>query len=268
MRQQEIHNFLTTFFQTTDCDIIASDASYLQVQLTVEMDKELMNRPFYWHYLEKTGGAPKPMALTLITDQAKAPKDLKGEAVHFGSPRLHQIFQVTKKLSSFIRMYEKSRHTNKQQPLHPWLCLNAKISYQCDRKKDVMLSLGLHLINGAVINNFHDAVTTFELTPKIPDYSFTLSPLIKPKSGIIRLKQLIANMIANENDEWAKAAKRRQQQDLKLLDHFYEGIEELPEAYEIERQAIIDQYEPKIVVTIINGGLFYLTPERLAQMIS
>ena len=31
----------------------------MTVQLTIEMDKELMNRPFYWHYLEKTGGRPK-----------------------------------------------------------------------------------------------------------------------------------------------------------------------------------------------------------------
>ena len=40
----------------------------MTVQLTIELDKELMNRPFYWHYLEKTGGVPNPMKLTFITD--------------------------------------------------------------------------------------------------------------------------------------------------------------------------------------------------------
>ncbi|MDI5788447.1 YqhG family protein [Bacillus licheniformis] len=33
----------------------------MTVQLTVEVDKQIMNRPFYWHWLEKTGGEPNPM---------------------------------------------------------------------------------------------------------------------------------------------------------------------------------------------------------------
>ena len=39
------------------------------------------------------------MALTLIYEQEKAPENLKGETIHFGSPRLHQIFASIKKLS-------------------------------------------------------------------------------------------------------------------------------------------------------------------------
>ncbi|GAJ20422.1 unnamed protein product, partial [marine sediment metagenome] len=31
-----------------------------------------------------------------ITDPEQAPSDLKGEMIHFGSPRLHQIIQSTK----------------------------------------------------------------------------------------------------------------------------------------------------------------------------
>ena len=64
---------------------------YLTVQLTIELDKELMNRPFYWHYLEKTGGVPNPDRLTFITDSQNAPTNIKGETIHFGSPRLHQM---------------------------------------------------------------------------------------------------------------------------------------------------------------------------------
>ncbi len=82
-----------------------------------------MNRPFYWHYLEKTGGVPNPMKLTLITDPDKVPENIKGETIHFGSPRLHQIFQSTKNLAGYIRLYEKSLlYKNKQTPLKPWIC--------------------------------------------------------------------------------------------------------------------------------------------------
>lgn len=86
MQQQEIHDFLHTYFKANDCEILADGGSHLTVQLTIDMDKELMNRPFYWHYLEKTGGIPNPAVITFITDPALAPADLKGEMIHFGSP--------------------------------------------------------------------------------------------------------------------------------------------------------------------------------------
>ena len=43
-----------------------------------------------------------------------------------------------------------------QTPLLPWLCMNVKISYQCDRKRDIFKSIGLQLINGQMVEDFHD----------------------------------------------------------------------------------------------------------------
>lgn len=259
MQQHEIHDFLESYFEANDCDILDNQHGYLTVQLTIDLDKTLMNRPFYWHYLEKTGGQPNPMKLTLITDQEKAPENLKGEVIHFGSPRLHQIFQSTKELATFLRMYEKANSTGGQTALQPWLGVNTKISYQCDRKKDIFLSLGLNLINGMVIDHFHNRVMSLQLTPKIPDYCFTLTPLIKPKSALVRIENIIKQVIENDDFEWAEKAKKRMQEDLDLLEHFYEELEEKPESYATERQAIIEQYNPNVNVEMINGGLFYLT---------
>lgn len=104
MQQHEIHNYLYNFFEANNCEILERSPHLLDVQLTIEMDKLLMNRPFYWHYLEKTGGVPNPMRLTLITNPENEEND--GELIHYGSPRLHQIFQTTKELGSYIRLYE------------------------------------------------------------------------------------------------------------------------------------------------------------------
>ncbi len=258
MQQQEIHNFLERYFIANECEILENKSGYMNVQLTIDLDKELMNRPFYWHYLEKTGGVPNPMKLSLITDPNIAPKDIKGENMHFGSPRLHHIFESTKKLAGYIRLYEKSVFVQKQTPLKPWIGLNLKVSYQCDRKKDVFHSIGLNLINGQFVENFHDNLLQLELTPKIPDYSFTLSPLIMPKSGLKRIENYLKEKINGEEHSWAEEAKKRWQKDLNLLEHFYKDSEEKGESYEIEKQALTDQYEPKINISIINGGLFYL----------
>lgn len=259
MQQQEIHNFLERYFIANDCEILENRPGYMNVQLTIDLDKELMNRPFYWHYLEKTGGVPNPMKLSLITDPNKATDGVKGENIHFGSPRLHQIFQSTRKLASYIRLYEKaSPAKNKQIPLKPWIGLNLKVSYQCDRKKDVFHSIGLNLITGQFIEDFHDHLLQLDVTPKIPDYTFTLSPLIMPKSGLKRIENYLKARIEQEDHTWAEEAKKRWQKDLSLLEHFYNDHEELSESYAIEKQALKDQYEPKIVISIINGGLFYL----------
>lgn len=71
MEQHDIHTFLLRFFKANQCSILEESAGHMTVQLTIEMDKLIMNRPFYWHWLEKTGGVPEPRQLTLITDQKK-----------------------------------------------------------------------------------------------------------------------------------------------------------------------------------------------------
>lgn len=263
MQQQEIHKFLLNYFMANECPIVTNHTGYLDVQLTIEMDKELMNRPFYWHYLEKTGGIPNPMRLTLITNQKAAPENLKGETIHFGSPRLHQIFESTKNLARYIRLYENHGNSAVQTPLLPWLCMNVKISYQCDRKRDIFKSIGLQLINGKMVEDFHNYLLKISLTPKIPDYSFTLSPLVKPKSGMVRIENYLKSVIENDDHTWADEAKIRWEKDLELLNHFYEDIEDENESYETEKQALKDQYEPRIHISFINGGLFYLTEKAI-----
>ncbi|OIJ11309.1 hypothetical protein BKP37_15985 [Anaerobacillus alkalilacustris] len=260
MQQQEIHNILERYFTANESTILENCSGYLHVQLSVDLDKLLMNRPFYWHYLEKTGGTPNPMQMSLITDPNQCSEEKKGEQIHFGSPRLHQILQSLNQVGTYIRLYEHipKDDTFQSSALHPWLCINTKISYQCDRKKDMIISLGLNLITGEIIQEFHDMLLSKTVTPKIPDFCFTLSPLITPKSGLLRLENVIRSLIAEDDHQWAEDAYNRWQKDLKLLETFYEEIEEKPESYHLEIEALKDQYEPKINVHIINGGLFYL----------
>ncbi|WP_062048165.1 YqhG family protein [Bacillus sp. JCM 19034] len=262
MQQSQVHNFLERFFQANDSELIENRTGFMTVQLSIGLDKRLMNRPFYWHYLEKTGAVPQPMKITFITDSKEAPDDIKGEPVYFGSPRLKQIFQATQELGAFIRLYEHTETSEAQsQSLHPWLCVNAKVSFQCDRKKDVFLSLGLNLIHGQIVPQFFQQLKQKSLTPTIPDYCFTLTPLITPRSGLIRIQKMIQTFIENEDDRWAKEAIQRWENDLTLLEAFYEDYDEKPEAYEIERKALEEQYKPKVDVSIINGGIFYLTQQ-------
>lgn len=255
MQQHEIQQYLERFFTVNQCEILRNEDGLLQTKLTVELDKRLMNRPFYWHYIEKTGGVPETMTLTLKTKKNdKEP----GEFIHFGSPRLHQIFRTAKTMAGFLRHYEQiESKTNQYVPLVPWLFLNMKMSYVCDRKKDVLHSLALQLITGQIRTNAIEKIKTVKLSPKLADFTFPLTPLIQPESGLKRIKNCVYDMLEKENDEWAQRALERWNNDLALLERFYENKEK-SEAYYNEKEALKRQYEPKIKIEIINGGIVYL----------
>ncbi|WP_026689290.1 YqhG family protein [Alteribacter aurantiacus] len=267
MLQTDVHNYLRTFFTENESPIIEESDGHIHIQLSIDMDKRLMNRPFYWQYLEKIGGVPNPMKLTLITDDSKAPEDLKGERIHFGAPRLHHIFRIAKELGSHVRMYEKVARTTLADgsiSLLPWLNVNMKLSYEAEKKKDRFVSLGLNLVNGEMVDGFADQMIHLPLEPVIPDYCFTVSPLIKPASGMNRIRMYLENELLKEDHTWATQAVEKMNQDLRLLETFYTDEDDRPESYENEKEAITRQYDPKISMNVINGGLFYLHQHPLS----
>src|SRR5690625_4163963 len=241
MQPHQIHNFLTRYFTANNSPIIDQQDAYMTIQLTEKLDKKLMNRPFYWHYLKQTGAKPKPMKVTFICNQSNVPDHIKGESVHFGSPRLHQLFSSARKLGSYIRLYEHVQaRSTRSLPLHPWLCVNINISFQCDRKKDVLLSIGLNLIHGQIVSQFYSLLNDISLTPKLPDFCFTFSPLITVKSGLIRIRKIVETYIENEDNSWAEEAIKRRNADLQLLEIFYENVEEKQECYHIENKLLYE----------------------------
>ncbi|WP_096188445.1 YqhG family protein [Evansella halocellulosilytica] len=257
MDSKQIHSYVKQFFEENDSPVIEESSSHLHVQLSVDMDKALMNRPFYWHYLEKMGGIPNPMKLTLITDQNSAPDDLKGESVHFGSPRLHQIFETAIDQGSHVLLYESVNVSKPSVGLKPWLVMNTVVSYQCDRTKEKLHSIGLNLLTGEMITHFHSYVENKHFQEAIPNYCYTIHPIIKPLSGVERIKKQIMNSVNNEDYTWAVEASKRWRADEILLEKFYKDYDGKPPTYEMEKEALKLQYEPRITIQTINGGLFY-----------
>ncbi|GKV66955.1 MULTISPECIES: YqhG family protein [Sporosarcina] len=259
MYPQQIHEYLRQFFNETNCPIIHESEHFLQIQLTVEMDKKIMNRPFYWRYVESIQETPKPAQLTLITDIRQLTNGMKGEVVHMGSPRLHQLFQVTKELGSYVKMFEQvNREDATQTVLTPWLGVNYQISYSCHQTKEELYSLGMNLMTGAVFQNFHETLTARNLHNTPPDHVFQLPYIISPVRALDRLEDAVDGLIQKQDPSWAEEARRRWKKDQAVLDYFYEGQDDMPESYVLEKQAMAERFTPRIRVDIVNGGLFYL----------
>ena len=259
MYPQQIHGYLRQFFNENNCPIVNGNEHYMTVQLTVEMDKKIMNRPFYWRYIESVNETPNPAQITLITNIQQLNDGVKGEVVHLGSPRLHQLFQVTKDMGSYVKMYEQLQtRQGEQAVLTPWLSVNYKISFRSQQTKEALHSLGINLMTGAVFQEFQGKLNNLNLAMEPPENIFNLPYIITPVRALDRLDAVIDRIVGEEDRNWAVESKKRWQKDQAVLDYFYEGQDVKPECYEIEKQAMEERFKPRITIEIVNGGLFYL----------
>lgn len=66
-----------------------------------------MNRPFYWQYVEATNSEANPAQVTFITNQTASAGSLYGEAIHFGSPRMNQLFKQQRELGAYVQLLKR-----------------------------------------------------------------------------------------------------------------------------------------------------------------
>lgn len=257
MYPQQIHSYLQQFFQKNECPILSASEHYLIVQLTIEMDKKMMNRPFYWQYIESTGDTPAPAQLTLITNKNALTERMTGEVIHVGSPRLAQIISLIEEMGAFVKMYERGT-PQVETILTPWIIINYKVAYYSHRTKEQVFSLGMNLMTGEVLKSFQESLATRALQSTMPQHTFCLPYTIRPQNAIERLDELVEGVVRKEDHTWAEEAKEKWEKEKLVLAYFYEGIDDKPEHYTIEHEALAEQYEAKIKIDVINGGLFYL----------
>jgi len=249
-----LNHFLKAYFIGHDCKILASQNGILNVQLTESMDRLLMNRPFYWHYIKSIGRQGEPMQLTFVTNPEK--KNEKGEWIHFGSPRLQQILNHLKTNEKYTKLFQQVT-TNVRTALHPWLVTNIKVSYKGKQKKDELFSIGLNLITGMMKVNMMDYLSQLSLHTTIADYCYTISPMIKIRSGYLRIESVILNYLENQSHDWAQESLKTLEEDMETLKHFYPE-DAADETMERELNEMKERYHPTITLEVINGGIFFL----------
>lgn len=247
--------FLETYFKTHNCEILSNEEGVLAVQLTEDMDKTLMNRPFYWHYIKSIGQAGEPMKLSLITNPHK--RDEQGEWIHFGSPRLQQIINHLRTNEKYIKLFQ-TVHTTVNTALFPWLLTNIKISYKGKQKKDELFSIGLNLVNGLMKVDMMHLLEELPLNKMISDYCYPISPIIKLKSGYYRIEKVIDNYIQDQDHVWADEALQTIDEEIEMVEHFYTNENDHEQKLK-EVEAIQERYTPIITYEVINGGIVYLT---------
>lgn len=249
-----VKDFIESFFSAYQCKIKEKEAGVLEVELTEELDKALMNRPFYWHYVKSLGEEGVPMNLTFITAPEK--RNLQGEWIDIGTPRFQQMVQHITQQEKYVLLFQEV-HTNQNTPLYPWLLANIKISYRGKQKREELISLGIQLISGKVVVNMMDELDKLSLKQQISNLCYTLSPLITLNSGYKRLEKIILEYIEREPKDWAVEAMETLNKEIALLKEFYRDDLE-NDLFKKEVEELNKRYSPEIKIEVSNGGFLYL----------
>lgn len=258
MNQQEVRSFIERYFAAFSSHIVETNPYYLSVKLPVEVDKDIGNRPFYWSWMEKMNLPPQPLVLTFFFDPEHIPDQMRGEQIHFGASRLQQIFQSTGKHGRFVCMYEHhpalSSHpglgARRSTPLTPWLGLNVKVSFICDKKKDLLLYLGVNLYQPRVVHDFYPFLQRLELRPTIPAYYYTQERKIELEEAVGLIEREVNKVIQKQDDHWATEARARLNEELEILEAYYAELalreKEAPEqaAEQPEEVTAVAEAEP------------------------
>jgi hypothetical protein len=113
-------------------------------------------------------------------------------------------------------------------------------------------------MTGEMKHSFQEEIRD-DLDSTMPKNAFDLMYIIKPLRGLERLDSADESLIQQDDHTWADEAKSRWQKDRQVLEHFYEAMDNKPECYEMEKKAMDEQYQTKIKLDIVNGGLFYIS---------
>ncbi|OKL38095.1 YqhG family protein [Domibacillus mangrovi] len=253
--------FLKQFFTACNCHITHQNDESITVELSEQVDRAIMNRPFYWHYKDQLNEKGTPMTVSFYVKDTGQPLRAHEEYISFGSPRFHQLLHYAGQQSLFIRLYEECSSVKPLQ-LEPWLFVHFLISYEANGKKERIESLALHLISGKIQRDFLTKISDVPFAQTIPSFHYVLSPFITPISGLKRIQKMIMNELNQENHEWAKEAKNKQEKEISLLRSFYKNNSDNSDEYTREKEAIIRRFEPVIRLSVWNGGLLYLSAGR------
>lgn len=281
--KQEIQDFCRRYFEAVGAPILIDQEDFLQVELPREIDKELTDRPYYWMYVEAMGQDVPNSVLSLAFDPDLEIEGVERmEFVTLGSFRLNKIIESTQKRGRITRAYQKVS----AKPLAPYLMTTFKLSFIADRRRDEIVSYGVHLGNGSVVRDLYERVENLAFGES-PGIGAMVQPAgLTLEEGYRRLKQSLIEEIEGLDHSWAEEADAHLAQELEQLETYYESLglvnaddaktdddkEKKAAMYAAERELRIAELKwrcaPRVQVEPFHFGMLYVAEDALRNTLT
>ncbi|BBH19467.1 hypothetical protein Back11_08120 [Paenibacillus baekrokdamisoli] len=193
------------------------------------------------------------------------------EDLHYGSRKLDQLFESARANGSYVCLFQepdkRSAHPLQSTAYSAWLGVNLKVEFACDMKREEIHSFGVSLATGQCLENFHNQLLEHRMTPKLPPNVHTAKNALSLNKAVTIAEQILERKLRTYDYTWADAAAGRLEVELSTIRHYYEPLLEhvddenrqtITEQFERRQEEIKWQYEPRVTVSAINCGIFYL----------
>lgn len=265
MDQTQVRSFVERYLRAMNCQIIESTPGMIDVKLSIEADQALLNRPFYWMYVEQMNLPANPAQFRFFFEETEESRDFYSDQIHFGAPRFKRMLDSAQKQGRFVRLYQQSQPSERTltaKSYHPVLAVNYHLAYICDQKKDRINDLAIDLQTGEVHPSFYTWAKEQQWTPQLPPSRFLLPFQLTLHEAVGRLEAYLQREVEQEDHGWAEQARKRLADEVQQIESYYPEEHLLTDDQRQEKhqrlRETVWQLAPRIEITVINAGLFYL----------
>ncbi|MDO7905973.1 YqhG family protein [Paenibacillus sp. JX-17] len=199
------------------------------------------------------------------------PGRVLSENMTYGSRRLQAIFEAAKEGGSYVQLFqqplEEQRSSRRPAAYEPWLGVCFKVEFACDMKKEEMYFPGISLVTGQIVEHFDEVLAGRDLTPRLPENIHTKPARLGISAAAQGLHTYVTGKLQPLDYSWSVQAQERLEEELAVVDHYYDDLlkeqpedkkEAVQQQHETRRSEMRWQYEPKVIVSAINCGIFHL----------
>ncbi|MGG0822177.1 YqhG family protein [Paenibacillus turicensis] len=207
------------------------------------------------------------------------PGRIRREDIHFGSARLRQIFNAVKQSGSCVYLFEdpgpRQKTTLFPASYEPWLAVCWKVEFACDLKREELHFHAISLASGKIDTSFDQRIMDMPLLQRLPENIHIGPTSLSLRDGHGQLEQYLYSSLEKLDTSWATSAKLRLQEELELVDAYYKDLllvedeerqAEVKAQLEARRSEITWQYEPRIMISAINCGIFHLREDSFPRI--
>ncbi|WP_206831022.1 YqhG family protein [Alicyclobacillus fructus] len=248
--------FCDRYFASVGARTLVARSMYREYEVPIDVDKELIERPFYWMWVEASRQPVEPTVLRLAFDDAALSREearLNAELPAVGIPGFakRRIERIDFGSHLFDRILASAaqrgravcvREGGEGSELVPWLMVNGIVSYSADINREEWFSYAVCLENLQIVDRFYERIRHRDLSgaraSEILNHGrHTL------REAWITLQEALRNHVAAQDDRWAEEAMIRLRDDLAQLSAYYESL--LDDLSEEERASLVQERERK-----------------------
>lgn len=208
------------------------------------------------------------MSVTFITAEEKR-EQVKGEWIHFGSPRLDQIFKIIQQEGAYTVLYEdcQSNETMKTA-LHPWLVCNIRVKYRGYQSKDELVSVGIRLIDGTMRFQMMDEMEHKNFVSAVPNFCFTLPKIISDERAVERVTEELKQRIKQKSSDFVNKSHKLYEREMNMLNKLIIDDDKDDADHQRAKDQIFERLYPQVDLEWINLGCFYVSEQMSKELIS